>query len=58
MPFQSKAQEGFLWANHPDIARRWQRESPVDIKSLPERKRATKKTKDLLSGTNRLKAKE
>ncbi len=50
MPFKSKAQAGFLWANHPDVAKRWQREAPVDIKALPERKTATKGTKKLLSG--------
>jgi hypothetical protein len=27
MPFKSRKQEAFLWANHPDIARRWLRES-------------------------------
>lgn len=23
MPFQSEAQRRYLWANHPEIARRW-----------------------------------
>jgi len=23
MPFQSNKQQRFMWANHPDIARRW-----------------------------------
>lgn len=50
MPFKSKAQAGYLWARHPDIARRWQSEAPVDVKQLPERKTATKGTKSLLSG--------
>jgi hypothetical protein len=26
MPFKSEAQRGFLWANHPEIARRWEKE--------------------------------
>jgi hypothetical protein len=34
MPFQSKAQQGFLFAKHPAIAKRWAAETP-DIKSLP-----------------------
>ena len=25
MPFKSKKQEKFMWANHPDIARKWQK---------------------------------
>ncbi len=44
MPFQSKAQEKFLYAKHPDIAKKWQDEfgqpkhlpefkQPKDIKS-------------------------
>jgi len=23
MPFRSEEQRGFIWAKHPDIARRW-----------------------------------
>lgn len=26
MPFKSKKQERYMWANHPDIARRWEAE--------------------------------
>jgi hypothetical protein len=36
MPFKSQAQRGFLFANHPDIARRWAREYPSQGK-LPMR---------------------
>jgi len=36
MPFKSKAQEGWMFANHPEMARHWAHETP-DIKSLPER---------------------
>ncbi len=50
MPMVSQAQNGYMWANHPEIARRWSKEAPVDVKSLPERKTATKGTKSLLSG--------
>lgn len=28
MPFQSEAQRRFMWANHPDIARRWAKLGP------------------------------
>jgi hypothetical protein len=50
MPFSSKAQMGYMFANHPDIAKRWQKEAPVDYGKLPERKTASKGTKKLLSG--------
>ena len=38
MPFVSRAEERFLYAKHPEIAKRWASETP-DIKSLPEKKR-------------------
>lgn len=34
MPFRSKAQKGFLYANHPEIAKRFQTETPKG-KKLP-----------------------
>lgn len=34
MPFQSTAQQGFMFAKHPEIAKRWASETP-DFKSLP-----------------------
>ncbi len=37
MPFESKAQQRFLFAKHPDIAKRWAAETP-NIKALPARK--------------------
>ena len=40
-PFQSKAQERFLWAKHPDIARRWSKMSESK-KKLPEHKKKEK----------------
>lgn len=27
MPFRSEAQRRYMWANHPDIARRWENEA-------------------------------
>lgn len=35
MPFKSKKQQRYLYANHPEIAKRWAEHTP-DIKSLPE----------------------
>lgn len=35
MPFKSKAQQKWMFANHPDMAKRWAEHTP-DIKELPE----------------------
>lgn len=35
MPFLSKAQQRYMFENHPDIAKRWTAITP-DFKSLPE----------------------
>lgn len=37
MPFQSKAQQGYMFAKMPEIAKRWAKETP-NMKSLPEKK--------------------
>ena len=40
MPFVSKAQRRWLYANHPNMVRLWSKETPDWMKdSLPERKR-------------------
>lgn len=39
MPFKSEAQRRFMWAKHPDIARRWAHEYPGQ-KDLPASARA------------------
>jgi hypothetical protein len=36
MPFKSKAQRAFLYANHPKVAQRWQAHTPKGAK-LPAR---------------------
>ena len=36
MPFKSKAQEKFLFANKPEMAKEWADETP-NIKSLPNK---------------------
>jgi hypothetical protein len=35
MPFKSKAQRAYLYAKHPTIAARWQKETPKG-KKLPQ----------------------
>lgn len=35
MPFQSEKQRRFLWAKHPDIAKRWADKYPQSNKNLP-----------------------
>lgn len=32
MPFKSQAQRGFMYANHPDIAKRFEAETPKGSK--------------------------
>lgn len=36
MPFESRAQEKWMWVHHPEIAKRWEKEHPH--KKLPEYK--------------------
>ena len=43
MPFKSKAQQGFMFANMPKTANKWAKETP-NMKSLPK-KVASKKAK-------------
>lgn len=42
MPFKSKAQQGFMFANMPKTAKKWAKETP-NMKSLPMKAKATKK---------------
>lgn len=42
MPFQSRAQQRYLFLKHPRIAERFAAETP-DIKALPEKKADEKK---------------
>lgn len=42
MPFKSKAQQGFMFSQHPKIAKRWAKETP-SMKSLPARAKKTAK---------------
>lgn len=36
MPMKSKAQRAFLWANHPDVARKFEKKTPKG-KRLPRK---------------------
>jgi hypothetical protein len=42
MPFKSKAQQKFMFAKHPKIAKRWAKETK-NMKSLPKRVKKSKK---------------
>ncbi len=44
MPFKSKAQERFLFAKKPKIAKEFAKETP-DIKALPQHVKKKKKSK-------------
>lgn len=46
MPFESKAQQRFMFAKHPRIAKRWADHTP-DIKKLPEKKKMKKTSAEL-----------
>lgn len=40
MPFESKAQQGYMFVHHPEIAKRWAKEtSKEQFKSMPLRKK-------------------
>ena len=39
MPFKSEAQRRFLWANRPDIAKRWANEPGAKNSGLPYHKK-------------------
>jgi len=43
MPFRSEKQRRFLWAKHPDIARRWTRK--YGSKIVPKRKKRKRRAK-------------
>lgn len=36
MPFRSKSQQGYMFINHPKIAKRWA-EKTLNIKNLPKK---------------------
>ena len=44
MPFRSKAQRGWMYATHPEMAKRWEKETPKG-KKLPEKAKAKSKSR-------------
>lgn len=48
MPFQSKAQRGYLWKHNPTVARRWEHEYKTP-KNLPEHKPSAETMKHVVS---------
>ena len=44
MPMKSKAQRRYLWSQHPDIAKRWEKKTPKG-KTLPEKVTPKRKVK-------------
>ena len=44
MPFKSKAQERWMFSQHPEMAKRWAKETP-NIKGLPEKVSSVKLVK-------------
>lgn len=42
MPFKSKAQEAWMWANSPSMAQEWQRHTK-NAKALPQHAASNKK---------------
>lgn len=42
MPFRSQAQRAFLYSQHPDIAKRWEKETPPG--KLPKHVKKNKNT--------------
>lgn len=44
MPFKSEAQKKWMYANYPEMAKQWQKETPKE-KKLPKRVKKKKKKK-------------
>lgn len=49
MPFRSEAQRRYLWAKHPEIAKKWAHEFPGKRKLPKHKKRKTAKKKRMKS---------
>jgi hypothetical protein len=48
MPFQSQAQKGWMYANKPDMAKRWQAETPKGKLPYHKKKKSKKHQKKAL----------
>jgi len=42
MPMKSKSQRAYLWAKHPEVAKKFEKETPKN-KKLPEKVKSKKK---------------
>jgi len=49
VPFKSKAQRGFLYANDPEVAKEFEKHTPKD-KKLPQHVTKKRDQKDLADG--------
>jgi len=45
MPFKSEAQKGWMYANHPQMARQWQEHTPKGTKLPAKLKKKSTKSK-------------
>lgn len=52
MPIKSKAQQGWLFANKPKMAKEWAAETP-SIKTLPEKVTTANNLNDYFYGTGK-----
>ena len=50
MPFKSESQKGYLFSNHPEIAKRWAKEYgvPKDLPKKVKKKDDSKYSKDVI----------
>lgn len=53
MPFKSQAQRAYLYAKHPEIAKRWEKETPEG--KLPEHVSTRSVAADLMAKTSKKK---
>lgn len=45
MPFESERQRRYMWAKHPDIARRWTKKYGSSLKAAVKREKKKRKRK-------------
>lgn len=55
MPFQSQAQRGWMYSNEPEMAKRWEKETPKG-KKLPAKKSKKSQSDSALAGLKSAKA--
>lgn len=50
MPFQSEAQRRFLWAKHPEVAKRWAHEYGSDVSKTARKALKRRRKRESNSG--------